>query len=600
MAASKWVSVPQSEGSTAPPVTRSDEFASWKKRALALVLFVGLFVVIVVAVRKEQAFQGGSPTPSPPPDLSDIVDVQSTPQIDTEDGDELNSTTLPEKKSDPNPLTSIGEGQGSEKTKGTSLSKSALAFSKTIGERCPAWSAAFRESYVEKCGFWFDLYLDWAQKSLGKKSVGYLCLDERRCHGLGDRLAGIQGIFNAALEAKRPLKVGWKGLDSLFQSCLFGNVSGAQWGHDLRVKPHGCMYDHPSACIPTLSQTLHCPDSPVWFENSDRTCLSDSMCKRAIATFPQTLNTANIYGCGLRALFEPKAQFLKYVIPFREAEKGLKQVTVEEAQQIMSKYYVIGIHFRLGDRAAFFRSKTREISASDAEYLLPFQCAATIQSHLERRPFQAKNVRVARKDDIHYVKQPTDDEYTVDGRPVRWFLASDTSALRDLAVELFGDKLLMIETRPSHIAFSASRKPSVLSDTFAEWYLLGLSENLVVNRIGGRDLYNGRISSFSKTSWVYQLKSIVYDAGNCRQREIILDGTWKTPPPACRRSSALNHRLDQPHLVNIESVAIGNASFPKVWIEKGIPSVLDPSLVPETGTEPIQDEESQPETDERR
>ena len=171
-----------------------------------------------------------------------------------------------------------------------------------------------------------------------------------------------------------------------------------------------------------------------------------------------------------------------------------------------------------------------------------------------------------------YHRSEKDDEYNVDGKPVRWFLASDSNSLRRMALKMFGEKLLMITTRPSHLAFS--RSPSVLEDSFAEWMLLGWCDSLIMNKIGGSTLFRGRLSSFSKTAWVYQLKSLIYDAGTCRRRQILLDGNWKFAPYDCQKQYSFHHRFTQPHLSNLP-----NSSFPLFWMDNGKISTLNDKYV---------------------
>jgi len=86
----------------------------------------------------------------------------------------------------------------------------------------------------------------------------------------------------------------------------------------------------------------------------------------------------------------------------------------------------------------------------------------------------------------------------------------------------------MVDMNPKHIAFSHSH--GLLQRTFAEWYLLGLGQHMVANRISTRsssgDYYTGRVSSFWKTTWTFQLNDLFYDADHCRLRTLPMDGTW--------------------------------------------------------------------------
>ena len=355
---------------------------------------------------------------------------------------------------------------------------------------------------------------------------------------------------------QKPLRIHWDHLDQVFDSCLFKGKAIAQWNKKV---PSSTCESGASRCEGARSKINSCKSTGIMFENTDRGCLPGGICSAAASYYPNTVNAANLYGCGLRALFETTEKFDEYQIPFHDGVNGVRSMSLQEAKEIMSNYYVIGIHFRIGDNAAFFRAGNFHISPENHVYLVPFKCAATIQSHLENRPISTKEHIIK---DIKYRRSPQDIEFNVNGKPVRWFLASDSNSVRQMAIELFGDKLFMITTRPTHIAFS--RSSSVLEDTFAEWLLLGSSDSLVVNRIGGANLFRGRLSSFSKTAWVYNLKNLFYDAGSCRRRQIILDGTWKVSPHECQKQYSFHHRLSQPHLLPLP-----NSSFPEYWMDNG-------------------------------
>jgi hypothetical protein len=488
-----------------------------------------------------------------------------------------------------------GEKQQEAKVVLNANAESLLA---SVKENCANWDSALMERFELKCKFWLNTYADWLSKAdiPGKHHpVGYECADEHLCHGLGDRLAGVQGSFSVALETGRPFRIKWNGMDRLFESCVFKGKQAGAWGTETSK---GCSTGRGS-CVADVYEANQCKQTALMFDNSDRGCLPAGTCSIANKAFPDTLTAANIYGCGLRALFEPSKSLLEYKVPLRDGANGVKRVSFADAQAVLSKYYVIGIHFRIGDNAAFFHPGSREVTPDHSVYLTPFQCAMTIQSHLEQRPIQP-STRVVNGKDMRYVKQSLDEEFTVGGKPVRWFLASDSNSIREMAVQLFGDKLLMIETRPSHLALKQGDRSSILADTFAEWFLLGLSDSLVVNRIGGKNLYRGRLSSFSKTTWAYQLKNIFYDAGSCRRRQILLDGTWKVAPKECTRGYSFHHKLSQPHLDDI-NVVLPNLTFPVAWVDRGRVSVLDPKLLETSGAQAeddTPDQEAEPDDDE--
>ena len=113
--------------------------------------------------------------------------------------------------------------------------------------------------------------------------------------------------------------------------------------------------------------------------------------------------------------------------------------------------------------------------------------------------------------------------------------------IRAMAVRVFGARILMIKEAPHHLSKSQGMNGfHVLANTFAEWYLLGLGDKLILNRYGDDGitsgisaippklrLWQGRVSSFPKTSWVYHLKHQTYDAHSCTEEKLPIDGTWR-------------------------------------------------------------------------
>jgi hypothetical protein len=440
------------------------------------------------------------------------------------------------------------------------------------GKLCSSWSRDLIQRFEQKCsGYWIEELATWSSHTHKHASIGpsvYSCVDEGLCHGLGDRLSGIQGVLSHALIHDLPLRIHWQGFNRLFESCMFPEIN---WNEE-PPPSHGCELDT-SLCARV--ETFTCEpfkSKPKTFFNLDRACLPSPTCKILKQQFPSTINAANVYGCPLRVLFEPSVNFRTSIrVPFRVGN-DVQLRTVGEIEQIMAKYYVIGIHFRLGDNAAFKNPDSKIIDEDHHQYLVPFHCADTIQSYLEHRtpvrntknPVEASG-NLTRDDMLH-------DEYKVGGKPVRWFVASDAENLKELAVKLYQNKLLMVDLAPHHIAFAkphnGEAKVNILGETFSEWYLLGLSDKLILNRYGV-GLFQGRISSFPKTSWVYQLKHEFYDAGKCVEKEFPLDGTWSVADKNCRPSNGKKLQKPlQPHLDPLKDIA-DKYEFPQVWVKDG-------------------------------
>ena len=106
-------------------------------------------------------------------------------------------------------------------------------------------------------------------------------------------------------------------------------------------------------------------------------------------------------------------------------------------------------------------------------------------------------------------------------------------------------------------------------DTLVDWYVIGLGDELIVNKIGGKmevDIFHGRVSGFPKTSWVYHLKHIIYDAGRCVRYSLPFDGIWEDlKTKKCARSKITKGAEfpDQPHLMRLREL---NLTFPQAWI----------------------------------
>jgi len=439
--------------------------------------------------------------------------------------------------------------------------------SDSIPALCPNWPAAFTSEFRERCQYWLSEFAAWELYAKpGAGPATYVCNDESRCHGLGDRMGGVIGALNVAIHEKRPFRMAWAGVSQFFEPCLLRSVA-ANWAHSGKPPTRGCRADYTQTCS-VFGVTCASNNAPRIYENLDRACLQPKACKRLREHHPDTLNVADVFGCPMRALAEPRAQFLDTKIPLRLNGKVV-ELTVKEAAREMENYHVISIHFRLGDKFAFFGNHDHP-TGERYNFLRPFRCAMTLQSYLEGRPLsQAPPVVTANVTGSEWRKQ--DDAVLVNGKPVRWFLASDSTMMRQFALRLYGAKLILVDANPRHIAYTHARN-SLLLQTFAEWYLLGLGQDMVANRIGMQsgkgDYYSGRISSFWKTTWTYQLKHTYYDAEHCRYREMPMDGTWHLASAECRSAATSHLQQPQPHLAYLDTLAF-NTTFPRAWVDRG-------------------------------
>jgi len=443
-------------------------------------------------------------------------------------------------------------------------------------QRAETWSPRFAARYQQQCGHWL-MALAALPRATDKAPAAYACVNPAMCQGLGDRLSGMQGVFNIALQTQRPFRADWSGLSDLFAPSGLLPSPVLNWSLPL-LSAEECVSSHAaglfrSSCADAFALEAQCAATSVVFQGLNRACLTDDTCAALQRAAPE-LNGISLHGCTLRAMMEPTHKFMhEHQVPLVQSRQTT-MMTVAEAQAVLARYHVISIHMRMGDATSFgvLDAAGRPVpsvfarpkSLEYAQVTRAFRCAATLQAHLEARPVPAAAKPLAQQD-VAAQTCEADDAFTVRGRPVRWFLATDSSELRGLALSLYGDKLLMLGTPPKHIAHvSGSAAATALANTLAEWYLLGLGDELVLNRFahGSKILWRGRVSSFPKTTWAYQLKHVFYDAGTCRALTMPLDGTWTDAPPTCQRGFDAAKRArgqSQPHLEGLSK------PFPRAW-----------------------------------
>ena len=437
------------------------------------------------------------------------------------------------------------------------ISAETAAKTNSLTSICPNWSPAFAERYSEQCKFWLAKFSDWdASLTPSTKDVAYYCNDVTDCRGWGDRIGGIQNAFVKALNGKYAFKIGHDGLRDMFSPCLFQNkkANWAKFPRPFRPDNTACWSTRTAHCFAWT--TMQCSGSAMVTVNTDRTCIPEGNCVGIRANLPESerLSVANVLGCSLRAMFEPSEHFLdKVTVPIKLGDGKREVKSIREIEFLLKKYYVISIHFRMGDGYAFFHKAGEFMIDSNEKFSRPFRCAQTLESYL-----------------INNRAIKDGEEVTVDDRPVRWFLASDSYRLKRQAIDKYGDKLITIDIKPEHVAMDT--KTEDLTTTIAEWYILGLGDRLIVNKIGTThgDFYHGRVSAFPKTTWAYQLKHMLYDAGTCREYPLPFEGIWEDiKTKSCWKNSYIAQGLKsfpQPHLQFLEK---RNQSFPQAYVVNG-------------------------------
>lgn len=125
--------------------------------------------------------------------------------------------------------------------------------SANLRRMCPRWSPEFADRFAQRCGHWLALISEWDRREIPdyRGSAVYTCAnfqDETECHGWGDRLTGMLGVFIQAIMTQRNFRVHFNGLHSLFAPCAFKSKQAA-WGDHASNKEYLMMRNE--KCRPT-------------------------------------------------------------------------------------------------------------------------------------------------------------------------------------------------------------------------------------------------------------------------------------------------------------------------------------------------------------
>ena len=485
----------------------------------------------------------------------------------------------------------------------TTLTPEGGRFMASLERRCPLWPSDVHAAFQRECAVWANMLAAWEASTPRTTRAGpavWACLHDAECNGLGDRVSGMQGALTYAVLNRVPMRVRWPAMERLGRSCALppGLGDWADPSPPSSLPPFArdatCSISTSYHCSKVMS--LQCADAGMAkvMNHLDRACLPDSACSQTRGA-GMSANAANMFGCALRAMLEP-SEAMRDDVLLRVTDAGVaRNVTLRGLTRLMSEYYVIGIHFRVGDQVSFHEyswSGVNRLPGASA-LMRPFQCADTVQSHVERRNASLSTPRYVRDvldayeagaaaagaDARHGATAGALGD-AANGKPVRWLVASDSTAVRRMAERLFPDRVMVLDMNPHHIGIPRAgdeeldRSVRELAETLIEWNALGRADALVINRLGlERNLYKGRVSGYSKTAWAYNLKHLFYDAGTCRLTSMPVDGSWEPLSSACKedvkRAARGDARREQPHLDAVRRVGRG-VGFPDAWVKDGV------------------------------
>jgi len=212
-------------------------------------------------------------------------------------------------------------------------------------------------------------------------------------------------------------------------------------------------------------------------------------------------------GCPLRVALQPTKGFMSSEISWHIDGKVVDG-TVQELLTSLKAFTTIAVHIRLGDsylvrHVPDWEPKQKEMAIFNRS----MGCISTV------------------------------NEKVSSDKPTKWIIASDDERLRNFYRDKFPDKVIVLAASPKHIR-EVRRLDKARSDTravFTEWFLIGSADHLITNHAHGFG-----ISSFSRTAWLYNMKSHYYefdataDRNTCQFKEFGYEGNIETVATSCR------------------------------------------------------------------
>lgn len=338
--------------------------------------------------------------------------------------------------------------------------------------------------YLHECGYWIEQTRLWGDNLRFKNATDEDALIAVQDYsGLGDRVSGLIAIFNKALIFNVPFKIRWKnfrlGFDltsNIIQdnNTYYGRIidSGKHYNRDTCKKK---LYYYKCKTMKEID-----PACPLYL----RACVTGKQCKSLSSYMktnqPEVLpSISHVVGCPLRTLMQPATTLLQHQVSVFVSGK-VYETKLQNLVVYMSNYRIISVHVRMGDYAFL---KGLDDSTLDPVKAVSTKCLNMVEDEINSK---------------------------TDKRPVLWFIASDDYKLKQFFMAKFPDKTITLTRKAHHILYvsrqTKEERQLETKDLFADWLLIGRGDELITNRA-----HKFGVSSFSRLSWLYSLKSSYYE-----------------------------------------------------------------------------------------
>lgn len=359
----------------------------------------------------------------------------------------------------------------------------------------------FDDRFVSQCAWWGNEIKQWKDILDMQEYQKYVYAYQERS-GTGDRLSGVMGALFFALSRKEKLKVQWTLIDEIFSpSCLFPSdyfeLQGSRPNH---YNAYKCQAKTYYSCSYMRHQDDHCPIF-------NRACMTRKSCGRLLNVVnEEEIQMHHVIGCPLRALLQVKNDFYHHEVAwFINGE--LSEGNLFELIDIMKDFNVVAVHLRLGDKY-LVRNKMNSLPDTSEEFSL-----INATNRCTRRVFNTfKN-----------------------NKETKFLIASDDIRVKNYYRKYHPSEVIILRSKPHHIVDIRRESDAVKikdeKDLFAEWLVISKADELITNRA-----HRFGISAFSRTAWLYSLRSIYYEVKGdelCSRKEFEYRGNSETIAPPC-------------------------------------------------------------------
>ena len=396
-------------------------------------------------------------------------------------------------------------------------------FKKHNAKSAHVYNADVEERFEQMCGYWVDQVEVWKQNM--RKHEGKIPTMKaiEKEYGTGDRIVGLITAMEHAINNGKKMQVVWKNIDAPFtMSDKLLSLLGEEFHlEEAVVRFKGAREKSPCK---TKGLGLSCTEErhencPEYY----RVCISDEACKvmkRGLAEKNEKLTIAHTVGCPLRLIWSPTQELMSLPVSWY-MDGNVYNGTLDEFERVMAEYRVVAVHVRLGD--GHFDATAGDIGWRKKKLILDVKnCAQKVEDYMKKL-------------------QETENEANT-----KWLIASDDPQLRAFFRKKFPGKTVSLMHHPALLMrmdrMDKARERMELLNMFAEWYMIGRGDELITNY--AHPTFGE--SSFSRTSWLYNLKSHFFLLRNkahttfCEREEFLYHGNVHLVSKSCQCVNPLN------------------------------------------------------------